>query len=692
MLRKFSIPSKVGRSFTVQSGLSDCGASCLYNIIRYHGGRVSMEYLKLFCGTDSGGATLLALKEAAEKFGFTAKGLQVDNRQQLKNLPFPSILHVKNDHGNFHYIICYQHWKDKWLIGDPARGLRIITYRELQTLWHSRVLLMLEPMSELSRVQSDPKNWFHKIIEKHLGLLTVVIFLGILVGLLGLSQAVFTQQIIDRLLPNKDSYSLSLAIGGLFGLLLIRASVNYLRNLLLITHHTQFNNELIQDFLKKIFQTPIKFLTSHSSAEILARINDSQKIQKIIQLSAGSFIVDVLITVIIILGISWFSFKIGLMVCLIVTIMIAVLWGYQKVISKGHYTVMSAFARRENVLIETFDNIKEIKINNGESDYLARSMRVHQLYHDNILKLGKYNLSCGAWSEVLAALLVVIPMSFGAVLVSNSELQLGEWVALLFLVSGIAPALSRSVLFNTHIKEARAALTRLHEIQSLPLEQSLLTKSKYHPIENIIISRISFSFPGQPPLIDNLNLELIKDRLYVLTGKSGSGKSTVLDLILRIHRPKCGLITVDSHNLERWNLQEWRNRVTLVPQTVRLFQTSLAQNIAMHPNEDCTQAVSSFCRSYGFDTHLGSLSQKYHHMVAPGGVQLSGGEGQLIAWARALYRKPQVLLLDEATTFLDNGKKSFVLGLLQKIKKDTIILMVSHDPYIMSQADKVIEL
>ena len=692
MLRKFSIPSKAGRSFTVQSGLSDCGASCLYNIIRYHGGRVSLEYLKLVCGTDSGGTTLLGLKEAAEKFGFTAKGLQVDNRQQLKNLPFPSILHVKNDQGNFHYLIYYQNWKDKWLIGDPAQGLRIITDRELQSLWHSRVLLVLEPKSELVKAQSNPNNWFHKIIEKHLGLLTVVIFLGILVGLLGLSQAVFTQQIIDRLLPNKDSYSLSLAIGGLFGLLLIRATVNYLRNLLLITHHTQFSFELIQDFLKKIFQTPIRYLRSYSSAEILARINDSQKIQKIIQLSAGSFIVDLLITTIIILGISWFSIKIGLMVSLIVTIMIGVLWGHQKVISKGHYTVMSAFARRENILIETFDNIKEIKINNGESQHLSRSMRAHQLYHDSILKLGKHNLSCGAWSEVLAALLVILPMSFGAVLVAKSELQLGEWVALLFLVSGIAPALSRSVLFNTHIKEARAALNRLYEIQSLPMEQPLLARSKYHPIETIVISKMSFSFPGQSPLLENLNLELIKNRLYVLTGKSGSGKSTVLDLILRIHSPKSGIITVDSHYLERWNLQEWRNRVALVPQTVRLFQTSLAQNIAMHPNEDCTQAVSSFCKSYGIDTHLGSLSQKYHHLVAPGGVQLSGGEAQLIAWARALYRKPQVLLLDEATTFLDNGKKSFVLGLLQRIKKDTIILMVSHDPNIMSQADEIIEL
>ena len=283
-------------------------------------------------------------------------------------------------------------------------------------------------------------------------------------------------------------------------------------------------------------------------------------------------------------------------------------------------------------------------------------------------------------------------MFAGALLLFKEELQIGEWVALLFLISGILPALSRSVTFNTQLKEALEAFSRLQEIMELPAENLTTNGRATSAIEHIAFRNVQFSFPGQLPLLEHVNFELKPNCITALTGLSGCGKSTLLEILQRVHLPDSGNITINHQLLDQWDLRAWRAKVAVVPQQVRLFQTSLAQNISMDLKAQDIEKVRRFCQARGFHKHLGNLYEKMHYPLGAGGLQLSGGEGQLVAWARALYRKPQVLLLDEATTFLDGTKKAFVMNLMQAIKSHAIILMVTHDVQIQKMADQVVEL
>lgn len=252
--------------------------------------------------------------------------------------------------------------------------------------------------------------------------------------------------------------------------------------------------------------------------------------------------------------------------------------------------------------------------------------------------------------------------------------------------------MSRMVLFNTQLKEAAVAFQRLDEIWCGPIEDKTCGVTPNAEVEVIEICQLQFGHPGRSVLFSDLSFKLNRNEITVLSGNSGSGKSSLLNLVQKVHQEYGGRVLVNQHELAAWSITHWRKQLGLVPQQVKLFDLPLAQNISLDPSQIHSSHVETFCKKMGFDQHLGCLSKHLETPVGGNGLLLSGGEAQLIAWARALYRRPQVLLLDEATTFLDREKKAFALNLLQRIKHKTIILMVSHDPQVLAQADQVISL
>ena len=470
MLRRLSVPKRILNSFTRQNGPSDCGAACMLSIIRYHGGNIALEQLKLWCGTNQQGTTMAGLKSAANNCGLVAQGLIATSARDLQEIAHPCIIHIRKDNGCFHYLVLYGLYGYNWLIGDPASGFSFLRNEQLEAIWASKALLKIEPGPTIIKKENGKLPHIKQLLRQDFHLLTAILVLGIIVGTLGLAQAFFTQQLIDILIPAKNLTPTLLTLSGLLLLLLIRAIVNYCRNRLMLTHHITFNKQLINEFLKKIHQIPLPYFKSKASAEILARINDGAKIQKVIQLLIGNFLVDILMTVLIVLGVLWYAPGIALGVAFIVGLFVIILMRYEQQITKAHQKVMAAYSGRERNLIETFDNIQEIRTHNASRDFLNRSQAAHNSYQDQILNLGFINLSCGFWSELMSALLIIFPMYAGAILLFQEKLQLGEWVALLFLISGILPALSRSVTFNSQLKEALVAFSRLHEIWELSPE------------------------------------------------------------------------------------------------------------------------------------------------------------------------------------------------------------------------------
>ncbi len=253
-------------------------------------------------------------------------------------------------------------------------------------------------------------------------------------------------------------------------------------------------------------------------------------------------------------------------------------------------------------------------------------------------------------------------------------------------------AIGRLVLTNVQIQEARVAFNRMYEFAGLESENSGETKSENNElpqINSIKVKDLTFRFAGKKVLLENVNLALQKGKVTVLMGEVGSGKSVLLRLLQKFRSYESGQIVInDTLNLTEINAKRWRSKLGVVPQEIKLFSGTLLDNITLGNFVEEAEKAVEFCKAFGFDSYFENLPQNYLTVVGEEGVNLSGGQRQLVGLARALYNNPDVLLLDEPTSAMDTITEGFIIDLLKGLKKDKIILMVTHRQNFEGLADE----
>jgi ATP-binding cassette, subfamily C, bacteriocin exporter len=234
----------------------------------------------------------------------------------------------------------------------------------------------------------------------------------------------------------------------------------------------------------------------------------------------------------------------------------------------------------------------------------------------------------------------------------------------------------------------------MYEFASLKPETENLSpaENKFENLdfENLKIQNLSFRFPGQPTLLKEINLTIQKGEIVAILGESGKGKSTLLQILQKFYNPESGEILLNNHT--QWTdiqVVDWRSIVGVVPQSIKIFNGTLLENISLGKDIENPQAIIDFCQKTGFHSYFTNFPQTYQTIVGEGGINLSGGQQQLVALARALYRQPQLLLLDEATSAMDKKTEGFVLDLLQKLKSQMAILFITHKSDLLSLVDQV---
>lgn len=249
-------------------------------------------------------------------------------------------------------------------------------------------------------------------------------------------------------------------------------------------------------------------------------------------------------------------------------------------------------------------------------------------------------------------------------------------MAVLGIAGSLLPAVAGMALITISINEAHVAFNRMYEFASLPPEeQGKVTETEFHSLE---VEELTFRFPGQKQLFRGLSLTVNIGECIVITGESGCGKSTFVQLLQKFYPYESGRITLNKHTeLSQLTTDSWRRIIGVVPQQIELFNGSVVDNLLPAPN-DQPEAISQFATDYGFLPFIESLPQGFATLVGEEGINLSGGQQQLIGFMRALYHKPQLLILDEFTSAMDIHTEQFVLNLLQRLKPQIAILFVSH--------------
>ncbi|MBP2618732.1 peptidase domain-containing ABC transporter [Chryseobacterium jejuense] len=670
----------IQNTFSLQKDHTDCGVGCLQSLVKYYGGNISLETLREKSGTGKTGTTLLGLYQCVREIGFDAEGCEADIDALIKHRE-PVILHVIIDQKFEHYVICYSYndsGNNQFYIGDPAKGLEYWTKEYLEEVWLSKTCLTLKPNTQFKRIaetQEKKKKWIKNLIKEDQETIYIIIFLGLVFTLLGMSMSIFSQKLIDDILPKKKNGLLLLSISFLGFLLFARVGLQALRELYIIKQNKSFNERINKRFYHTLLHLPKIFFDTRKIGDFVARLNDTQRIQTVIKQLITNSVVDIL-GILVSLGFLFFySWKLALVCIMITPVVFYIIFSFNKKIVEAQRNVMQSYSINESNYIDNIKGIDVIKSFSKQHLFGKKNDVIFGFFQTKIFELGKLNLTISFYSGLVMVIFLLIILGFSSYNVLNNTLKIGELMAIIGISSSLLASTTNLALVTIPIQEAKVAFDRMFEYSSL--EQEKTEGIEIESIKSIDLNNIDFRFNGRSRLFNQISFTLKKGHITCLLGKSGCGKTTLTEILQKNYLPENGEVIINKDiNLKDISIINWRNLVSIVPQNIQLFNGNLLENITL--SEQINESQLHQIMLLGFDKFINSLPHGFLTLVGEEGINLSGGQKQLLGWMRALYHNPQFLILDEPTSSLDKENRKFIYELIQKLKSDKTILIISH--------------
>lgn len=673
------ISKHIQKTHTLQLDRSDCGVACLLSIIKFYNGNHSLEKLRELSGTTPQGTTMLGLFQVANKLGFDAEGYHV-SIEPLKEHGEPVILQLKLENNSDHYVVCYKfNEQEGFLIGDPAKGIYHLNEQELDTLWVSKNCLVLsinENFETEKEILKTQKKYFINLVKEDYKLLTFSVVIGVFVAALGMAMSVFSQKLIDEILPSHNITKLITGIVLLSILLMARVGIGVLREFFLLEQSKDFNNRINNQLYNALLHLPISFFDTRKVGELIARLNDTSRIQNVIKMLSSNLIIDVLVSLTSFVFLFLYSWQVAVISLISLPFYFYIIYRSNKKIINAQREVMQVYAANESNYIATIQGVATIKNHNRQSIFNKTNTSIFGNFQQKIFNLGKINISL-SWQSGLASVFFLIGiLIYTSIQVFNKEIKLGELMAILGIVGSLLPSIANLALVSIPINEAKIAFNRMYEFASIEKEKE--NGQTLDVLNSISIENLSFRFAGRSELLTNINMRIEKGKFVAVVGESGSGKSTLGQILQRFYTFENGQIVINNElHLNQIELKSYRNLIGVIPQEITIFNGNVIDNILLGQVET-PENISAFLIEFGFDFYFDQLPQGLTTMLGEEGINLSGGQKQIIALARVLYKKPQLLILDEATSAMDRNTENFTLNLFEKIKPNCAILFISH--------------
>lgn len=679
-----------------QRDITDCGAACIASVAAYYKLKIPVSRIRHYAGTDKKGTNVLGLIEAAELLGFQTKGVK-GTIESLSKVPLPSIAHVLVDEKLAHYVVIYKVVKNFIYIMDPANGsVHKLKVDEFKKIW-TGVLVLLLPSESFVTGNNTSTNQarFWQLIQPHKNIMLQAIFGSLVYTILGLATSIYIQKIVDFVLVEGNLRLLNLLSIIMIVLLMFQLVLGSLKSFFALKTGQQIDARLILGYYKHLLSLPQRFFDTMRVGEIISRVNDAVKIRSFINEVALNMIVNILIVIFSIGLMFLYYWKLAIIMLAVIPFYLLIYYISNKVNKKWQRKLMENSAELETQLVESLNAAGTIK-RFGLEDYSNEKTenRFVRLLR-SIYKSSTYSIYIGSAAEFTTRIFTIILLWTGSYYVIQRALSPGELLSFYALIGYFTGPATSLIGANKSIQDAMIAADRLFEIIDLEVENNNVNKITLTPnlIGDIQFSNVSFRYGTRTTVFNGLNLFIVKGSSTAIVGESGSGKSTLLSLLQNLYPLKGGSISIGGIDLKNINNRSLRKCVGVVPQHIDLFAGSIIDNIAIGEIEPDIQRILGLSKMLGIHEFVEKLPNNYNTYLSEQGINLSGGQRQKIAIARALYRNPEILILDEATSSLDPISEQKVQESLQWFQQQgKTIIVIAHRLSTVKNCDTILVL
>ncbi len=691
--------------FYKQPDSKDCGATCLKIIAKYYKKIISIEQLRRLSETTRSGSNLLALSDASEEVGFRSLGVKI-NLEKLKEVPLPCILHWNKNH----YVVLYKIRNGTFYFSDPAHGLLKYNKEEFLKHWignnatnqtEEGIALLLEPTAKFynSNFDNSKHDFGFKFLSKYLFKYKKFLW-QLVIGLIAASilQLIFpflTQSIVDVGIKNQDIHFIYLILFAQLALFIGRTAIEVIRSWILLHLSTRINISLVSDFFIKLMKLPIAFFDTRMTGDILQRINDHRRIERILTTSSLNVLFSLVNLIVFSLVLAYYNlllFGIFLLGSFFYFLWIIVFLKKRKDLDYKRFSVVS---EEQSKVIELINGMQEIKLHNSEKQKRWNwEFLQARLFKVSIEGLGleQYQSVGSSFINELKNILITV---LSAKLVIDGEITLGMMLAISYIVGQLNSPISQLINFIREVQDAKISLDRLSEIHNKeeeePFGQERITDIDTNADINIV--GLSFRYIGSDQLVlQDLDLHIPANKVTAIVGVSGSGKTTLMKLLLKFYDPIEGQINLGNYNLQHILQKTWRNECGVVMQEGYIFNDTIANNIAVGEDYvDRTKLIHAVDVS-NIKEFIETLPLSYNTKIGMEGIGLSTGQKQRLLIARAVYKNPSFLFFDEATSALDANNEKVILKKLNTFFNNKTVVVIAHRLSTVKNAHQIVVL
>ena len=669
----------------------DCGPACLASIFNYYKLKVSISELKDICGTDREGTSASGLIKALNHYHYQHKALKMHIDDLGKGIPFPAIAQVIADDTMLHYVVVLKADEKRIKISDPAKGIMSLSRTEFGKIWTGFILLIAPgEESPKGNLQEHNLTSFLRLLLSQKKAIVAIICLSILYTALGVLAAYYYKYIMDRIIPSLSLHYLLQVSLGIICLYFVQVLLGIVRSIVTIKYEQQMDLNITLGYYHHLIMLPMRFYTMRDAGDIISRFNDAASVKALISETTIGVFLNAFMAIAFAIFLCRYNYQMFLVAFLILVLYAIIVFLYTKPLTRMNREQLEQNAKVTSRFIETINGIETIKTYHNEEKQYNRVLGMYKALLKKDYKIGLVTLSENSIISLVSSIGSVLILWIGTANVIGGKITIGELITFNALLSYFISPVTSLINLHPTIQAATVSVNRIGEVLDSKceynpnqVEQSIEVFQKY------TVKNLTFAYGSRKPVLKNVFLSIHKGQKIGFVGDSGSGKSTLAKLLVGLYNAKPGEIFFNNTDINEIYQPLLRKEVLYLPQDVFLQSGTLRENLLYDRENISDERFHCVCEMCGIDEMASSLPLGYNTLLEENGKNLSGGQKQRIAIARALLGDPKVLIMDEATSSLDNLSEKKISEAIRKLTDNLTVIIIAHRLTTVQDCDKI---